>query len=107
VTIAVGLFFAVFGTIVVDGELAKTWAGGTPDMIGSTTILGVQLSLSDQTLVVAAAVAALSGLYYAIAVFTDSTYREEFLGEVTGEMRATFAARDAYLAVIREEPQGA
>ena len=40
-----------------------------------------------------AAIAALSGLYYAIAVLTDATYREEFLEEITVEMRETFAAR--------------
>ena len=45
-----------------------------------------------------AAIAAFSGLYYAIAVLTDSTYREEFLNEVTDEMRATFVARAEYLA---------
>jgi hypothetical protein len=32
-------------------------------------------------------------------VLTDSTYREEFLHEVTDEMRATFVARAEYLAV--------
>ena len=40
-----------------------------------------------------------SGLYYAIAVLVDPTYREEFLDEVTGDMRLTFAARTEYLAL--------
>jgi hypothetical protein len=48
---------------------------------------------------VATAIAALSGLYYAIAVLVDPTYREEFLDEVTGDMRATFAERSRYLAL--------
>jgi hypothetical protein len=30
-------------------------------------------------------------------VLTDATYREEFLDEVTGEMRETFADRAEYL----------
>jgi len=47
---------------------------------------------------VSAMIAALSGLYYAIAVLTDSTYREEFLDEITTELRDTFAARREYLA---------
>jgi hypothetical protein len=50
---------------------------------------------------VAAAIAAFSGLYYAIAVLTDATYREEFLSELTDEMRASFAARVSYLAALR------
>ena len=44
-----------------------------------------------------AAIAALSGLYYAIAVMTDSTYRAEFVDELTDEMREIFAERAAYL----------
>jgi hypothetical protein len=51
---------------------------------------------------VAAMIAALSGLYYAIAVLTDSTYREEFLEEITTELRQTFAARAEYLARVRD-----
>ena len=47
----------------------------------------------------ATAIAALSGLYYAIAVLVDPTYREEFLDELTGDMRETFAARSRYLAL--------
>jgi hypothetical protein len=54
---------------------------------------------SHELLRVATAIAALSGLYYAIAVLVDPTYREEFLDEVTGDMRLTFAARTAYLAL--------
>ena len=30
-------------------------------------------------------------------MLTDSTYREEFLDELTGEMRQTFRARAEYL----------
>ncbi|MBJ7457745.1 MAG: hypothetical protein JHD02_01015 [Thermoleophilaceae bacterium] len=101
VTAAVGVFFALFGMIAISSELTQTWTGGTPDLIASWRVLGVDLTLSDQLVTVSAAVAVLSGLYYAIAVFTDNTYREEFLGEVTGEMRETFAARAEYLALIQ------
>jgi hypothetical protein len=49
---------------------------------------------------VSGAIAALSGLYYAIAVLTDATYREEFLSELTEEMRSSFALRADYLATL-------
>ena len=48
---------------------------------------------------VSGALAAFSGLYYAIAVLTDGTYREEFLEELTGSMRDTFRLRARYLAL--------
>ena len=45
---------------------------------------------------VAGGLAAFSGFYFAIAIFTDSTYRAEFLDEMTNEMRDTFRARAEY-----------
>lgn len=100
VALAVGAFFAVFGMIAVSLELTTTWTGSAPNEIARWTVAGVQLTLTTQLVTVAGAVAVLSGLYYAIAVVTDGTYREEFLTEVTAEMRATFAARSEYLALV-------
>ncbi|MGK2878535.1 MAG: hypothetical protein ACSLFF_08175 [Solirubrobacterales bacterium] len=101
VTVAVGLFFALFGMMAISTDLTQTWTGGATELIADWRVLGVDFTLSDQLLVVSGAVAVLSGFYYAIAVFTDNTYREEFLGEVTGEMRETFAARAEYLTLIQ------
>ena len=64
----------------------------------SVDLLGGATALSEELLRVAGAIAALSGFYYAIAVLTDSTYREEFLHEITDEMRETFRQRTEYLA---------
>lgn len=100
VTVAVGLFFAVFGMVTISAELTQTWTGVAADEIAQWDLAGVHLTLTDQLLVVSGAVAVLSGLYYAIAVFTDGTYRAEFLGEVTGEMKQTFAARAEYLKLL-------
>jgi hypothetical protein len=37
-----------------------------------------------------------------VAVLTDSTYREEFLEELTGDLRAVFADRARYLELRRQ-----
>ncbi len=100
VAVAVGGFFAVFGMIAVSLDLTSTWTGSSPDELAQWSVAGVQLTLTTQLLTVAGAVAVLSGLYYAIAVVTDGTYREEFLTEVTAEMRDTFAARIDYIALV-------
>ncbi|MFT4049338.1 MAG: hypothetical protein QM648_05800 [Solirubrobacterales bacterium] len=100
VTVAVAAFFMVFGMIAVSAALTQTWTGGTAESIATWNVGGVTLTITDQLFMVSGAVAILSGLYYAIAVFTDGTYREEFLGEVTGEMRETFALRAEYLASL-------
>ena len=36
-------------------------------------------------------------------MLTDSTYREEFLSQLTEEMEATFRLRSAYLRLLRGE----
>jgi hypothetical protein len=61
-------------------------------------LFGGQLTSALVTAGANVVLVALAGLYYAIAVLTDATYREEFLEEITGEMRATFADRAEYLA---------
>jgi hypothetical protein len=93
VSVAIGAFFVVFGLIAIGPEQLQAWIQTDGQHIGPRG-LGLTLEL----LRVSAAIAALSGLYYAIAVLTDATYREEFLEEITVEMRETFAARGEYLA---------
>ena len=64
-------------------------------------LFGVDVSLTVELLRVSTGIAVLSGLYYSVAVLTDSTYREEFLEELTGELRKVFADRARYLATPR------
>jgi len=101
VTLAIGAFFVAFGTIAIDAAVLRAWLG--PDTSGhalfSVTVLDVPLRPTTELLRVAGAIAALSGLYYAISVLTDDRYREEFLDEITAQMRDTFAARAEYLAL--------
>lgn len=99
VAVAIGLFFAAFGTLAISPDVQKTWLGAAPDSLLDLHLVGGDQVISTELLRVSAAIAAFSGLYYAIAVLTDSTYREEFLSEVTEEMRTTFAARADYLAL--------
>jgi hypothetical protein len=103
VAVAVGLFFAAFGTLAISPDVQETWLGSAPDSLVSLHLVGGDQVISTELLRVSAAIAAFSGLYYAIAVLTDSTYRDEFLHEVTDEMRATFASRAEYLA-LRASP---
>jgi hypothetical protein len=89
VTLAVFAFFVAFGLLTISDELIATWVGHDPHVYA--------LGVTTELLQVSGAIAALSGLYYAIAVQTDATYREEFLTEITDEMRGSFVARVAYL----------
>ena len=63
----------------------------------------IDVRVTVELLRVSAGIAALSGLYYSVAVLTDSTYREEFLEELTGDLRAVFADRARYLELKRRD----
>src|SRR3954447_11684623 len=95
VSLAVGVFFVAFGLLAVPDSLLETWVGQPAD----TVVTVGDVHLYAQLLRVSAAIAAFSGLYYAIAVLTDATYREEFLSELEVSMRETFVARAQYLAL--------
>lgn len=99
VVFAVGAFFVVFGLLAIDDGVLDAWLGHPGHEIFDLTVAGIDIRPTEELLRVATAIAALSGLYYAIAVLTDATYREEFLDEVTGDMRLTFADRSEYLAL--------
>jgi hypothetical protein len=99
VTVAIGAFFVALGTILIDEEVTRSWTGGPGEALFSVTVLDVPLRPTVELMRVSGAIAALSGLYYAISVLTDGAYREEFLEEIVEQMRTTFALRAEYLAL--------
>lgn len=99
VAVVLGAFFVAFGALAIGPEVVESWIGTTPDAIAGTVV-------TTELLRVSGALAAFSGLYYAIAVLTDGTYREEFLEEVTGSMQDTFRLRARYLALRADAANG-
>jgi hypothetical protein len=101
VSLTIGLFFVLFGLLAVDADLRFEWM----DTVGANVVefsIGDQdFQITEELLRVAGGLAAFSGFYFAVAMLTDSTYREEFLSELTDEMRASFKARAAYLGLKR------
>lgn len=97
VSVGVGLFFVAFGTLAVGPEVLGTWIGSSGHVLVQVHVFGHPASVTEELLRVSGGIAAFSGLYYAIAMLIDSTYRDEFLEEITREMRETFAARAEYI----------
>lgn len=97
VSLSIGLFFLAFGAVAISDHVVEAWIGHGRHVVVDLSAIGLDVQLSRELLRVATAIASLSGLYYAIAVLTDGTYREEFLTELTGEMRSSFELRAAYL----------
>jgi hypothetical protein len=97
VSAALGAFFVVFGLLAITQTVAEGWIGEPVNVLFDFELFGERLELTEELLRVAGGLAAFSGFYFAIAVFTDSTYREEFLEELTAEMRSSFSARAEYM----------
>lgn len=97
VTLAVGGAFVGFGMLAITPAVQESWTGTTGDVLVTFELLGEQARITGELLRVAGGVAGLSGLYYAIAVLTDSTYRDQFLDRLSRDMRDVFADRARYL----------
>jgi len=106
VSAAMAVFFVVFGALAIGPEVLDSWLGNQGTAIGPTLeLLGGQITITEELLRVSGAIAAFGGVYYAIAVLTDSTYREEFLEDIVGELRETFRLRTEYLRLRGSSPR--
>jgi hypothetical protein len=99
VALAMGGFFVLFGAIAVQPQVLQSWIGSTGHEVVSFDFLGERAIVTEELLRVSAGIAAFSGLYYAIAVLTDATYRGQFLDRLNRDLGATFQARARYLAL--------
>jgi hypothetical protein len=102
VSLSIGAFFVLFGMLAIDEAARNSWIGEEHIHVLVTVSLGGDhFELTKELLRVAGGLGAFSGFYFAVAMLTDSTYREEFLEELTSEMGASFRARAAYLKLGR------
>ena len=98
VSLAVGLFFVAFGTLAINETVQRDFVNDAGlDVLLRLTLFGREIVLTEQLIRLSVGLAAFSGLYYAIAVLNDNAYREEFVSDLTDEMRETFRLRGEYL----------
>ena len=98
VSAGVFLFFVVFGVLTLPEATQMTFLNGHKvDVLFDFTLFDRELVVTRELLRVSIGLAAFSGLYYAIAVLNDPAYRQEFLDDLTREMRDTFRLRGEYL----------
>jgi hypothetical protein len=97
VSLAVAAFFVVLGALAVGPEVRDAWGVARDRVLLTLPIFGEEIEVTEALLRVSGGIAAFAGLYYAIAVLTDSTYRQEFRDELTEEMAGSFRARAEYL----------
>ena len=103
VTLLIGVFFLLFGKLFIAPSVIESWIGSAPETGIDFELFGAQLSIARELALVAGFVSAFSGLYFAVYVSTDATYREEFHHDIADEVRRTLVVRRIYLALIHQE----
>ena len=84
-SVAVLLFFLVFGNVIMQPEVVQTWLGKD-----------VYTNVTDPLVKVSVFLAAFSGLYFTVYAVTDDTYRQQFFTSVTRELERAVAVRAVY-----------
>ena len=62
---------------------------------------GERVQVTAALLRVATGVAGFAGLYYAVTILVDSTYRDQFVDALGEQLRDTFERRSEYLELLR------
>ncbi len=99
VGLAVFAFFVAVGLLMVNAEVRRQFMGSAGHVVLRFHLFGEPVQVTRELLRVCAGVGLFSGFYWAVAVLTDASYREEFLDDLTREMTETFGARAEYLAL--------
>ena len=96
-SVAVFAFFLLFGSLVMQTDTQLSWTGLEPDELRNAPVVS---NLSVELVQVSVFLAAFSGLYFAVAVMTDETYKEQFFKkEVLQELERAVGVRAGYLAL--------
>jgi hypothetical protein len=93
-SVAVLVFFLVFGGLVMTSEVQAAWTA--QEQVHHLPYLD---NLSVELVQVAVFLAAFSGLYFAVAVLTEETYKDQFFRTVLDELERAVGVRAGYLAL--------
>ena len=89
-SVAVSLFFMVFGSVAIEDEVIVSWIGEVPDYPLVDDFVSVQLAK------VSIFLGSFSGLYFTVYAVTDATYRQQFFTEILRELERAVGVRAVY-----------
>jgi hypothetical protein len=100
VAVAVFTFYVVFGVLTVPESTVVAWVGNEPHflvdrlpawLVGVPVLTPIAEVVSVELLRVAGFIGAFAGLQVAISSTIDASYRQEFLGRISAEVREAVA----------------
>lgn len=92
-SLAIWLFFIVFGMVSIRPEVVESWLGPGH---GPTPFIDGFDQFSHELARVATFLAAFSGLYFTVYAVSDETYRSQFFGSLMKQLRRAVGVRTVY-----------
>lgn len=96
VALMTGTVFFVLGMILVSPPVLDAWTRGNGRLDGE--ILGMTLPIPDSLIQTTMLLSAITFMYLAAKVVTDTEYRSQFLDPMLADLRTTVLARNRYHA---------
>jgi hypothetical protein len=91
-----GTVFFVLGMILVSPSVLDAWTRGAGRLDGE--LLGMTLPIPDSLIQTTMLLSAITFMYLAAKVVTDTQYRAQFLDPMVADLRTTLLARNRYRA---------
>jgi hypothetical protein len=89
-SVAVFVFFIVFGAVAIQADVITVWLGHAPSYPPGPHVVSLEL------IRVATFLAGFSGFYFTVVAITDELYRKEFFSVILAELQRAVAARVVY-----------
>ena len=105
VSALLGVFFTVFGVLIVNEGVLIEWTGQPSDVLVRFDWAG-SLVLTAAHLKVVTFLATFSAFYFTVSMVTNPEYRAEFFEDIVGDLRQALAVRTVYVSAIEEEAGG-
>lgn len=97
---AVGLFFLIFGVLVVDEMLIQRWTGVPPHVYLEVSISGREVVLTEELVRVATLLGSFAAVYFAAVSLVERRNREEFVDDEVERLSRVMAAWSYYRGAL-------
>jgi MFS family permease len=94
-SVAVFVFFIVFGAVAITPHVIHEWIGQAPSYPPGPHLVSLEL------IRVATFLAGFTGLYFTVTAITDELYRREFFATILSELERAVAVRSVYRGLVR------
>ena len=100
-SVAVWIFFLVFGTVAINDAVIESWVGEAPHYLFGTHLV------SRELVQVSTFLAAFAGLYFTVYAVTDTNYRRQFFTAIRRELERAVSVRLVYRALLESRERHA